>query len=201
MAQEKLSNAAQKLLEPLRKAFLDHGYDQLTMVGLAQACGLTRRALYHHFSDKEHAFRFMLEADTRKAIAEAKEAGEICLAEGDDAVTILVKVMDTRYATNRRMLAASPHAVEINDQAFRRARDIMIDAAVVFQQDLCGLLGKMEKAGLFTRRRGIDYPELAQALCDGARGSNQSLPPVEPARLPERYRSIISAILFGMTTW
>lgn len=186
---------------PLRQAFLDHGYDQLTMVGLAKACGLTRRALYHHFSDKEHAFRFMLEADGRIAIAAAREVGENCLAEGDDAVTILVKVMDTRYAAHRRSLARSPHALELNDQVFRRARDILIEAAIAFQQDLGVLLGKMEKAGLFTRRRGVDYPELAQALCDGARGSNQSLPPVDPNRLPERYRSIISAILFGMTTW
>ena len=47
----------------LRQAFLDHGYEQLTMSGLAQVCGLTRRALYHHFSNKEEAFRFVLRHD------------------------------------------------------------------------------------------------------------------------------------------
>ena len=34
-------------------------------------------------------------------------------------------------------------------------------------------------------------------LCDGARGSNQTLPPIPIEQLPERYRLILGAILYG----
>ena len=34
-------------------------------------------------------------------------------------------------------------------------------------------------------------------LCDGARGSNQTLPPIPIEKLPDRYRRVIGAILYG----
>lgn len=197
MEQYRFSPAREKLADPLRQAFLDFGYDQMTMIGLAKACGLTRRALYHHFADKEEAFRFMLQVDTRIAMAASHEVGRAGLERGDDPVTILTAVMDARYAANRRKLAASPHATEINDQAFRRARTMMVEAAIAFQAQLADLLVDMEKAGLLTLRPTTKPADLAQALADGARGSNQSLPPVPADELPARYRNILNAILFG----
>jgi AcrR family transcriptional regulator len=197
MEQTRISAAREKLADPLRQAFLDYGYEQMTMIGLAKACGLTRRALYHHFSDKEQAFRFVLEVDTRTAMDAASEAGRSGLARKDDPVDILTSVMDARYAANRRKLAGSPHATEINDQAFRRARPMMIEAAIAFQAQLADLLVDMERAGLITLRPGTRPADLAQALADGARGSNQSLPPVNADDLPMRYKNILGAILFG----
>ena len=47
--------------------------------------------------------------------------------------------MRARWAP-RRLLSRSPHALEVNDQAFRRARDIMIGAAVDFQAKVAGML-------------------------------------------------------------
>lgn len=197
MEQTRISAAREKLADPLRQAFLDFGYEQMTMIGLAKACGLTRRALYHHFADKEEAFRFVLEVDTRIAMAAAFEVAQQGLARRDDPVETLTRVMDARYAMNRRKLSASPHAVEINDQAFRRARGMMVEAAIAFQARLADLLVEMEQAGLLTLRPETRPADLAQALADGARGSNQSLPPVKAEDLPARYRNILGSILFG----
>ena len=41
----------------LRHAFLADGFRELSMDGIAQACGLTRRSLYFCFSNKEEVFR------------------------------------------------------------------------------------------------------------------------------------------------
>jgi hypothetical protein len=46
-------------------------------------------------------------------------------------------------------------------------------------------------------RDGVTHADLAQLLADGARGVNQSLPPLPAADLPERYRVMFAAILFG----
>jgi AcrR family transcriptional regulator len=181
----------------LRQAFLDYGYEQLTMSGLAQVCGLTRRALYHHFSNKEEAFRFVLRHDGDGAILAGMAAGRQLLEQGGGALDILTEIMDVRYAENRRKLSVSPHALEINDKAFRLARDIMVEAATSFQDQLAELITEMAAKKLLHLRGETTPDSLAQMLCDGARGTNQTLPPIPVSELPARYRLILGAILYG----
>ncbi|WP_422002340.1 TetR family transcriptional regulator [Reyranella sp.] len=185
------------LAERLRQAFLDHGYEQMTMSGLAQLCGFSRRALYHHFSSKEEAFRHWLDVYGRESIDRGLAAGRRVLDGGGDAVDVIVEVMDVRYGDARRRLGRSPHALEINDQAFRRGRDLMVAAAVDFQARVAGLLVELEARRLLRLKPGVTPAALAQSLCDGARGTNQALPPIDGERLPRRYRTIIEAILYG----
>lgn len=187
------------MLTRLRQAFIDHGYEELTMVDLAPLVGLSRRMVYNHFANKTAAFRYMLWHDGDIAISAALATGRRLIAEGENALDIFVAVMDARYADNRRTLAKSEHALEINDKAFRLARDIMIEAATVFQAELAGLIGEMVDRRLLALKPGIDAEDLAQMLCDGARGSNQALPPISTDDLPQRYRQIIGAILYGAT--
>lgn len=193
------TNVSQResLARRVQQAFLDHGYEQLTMSGLAKACGFSRRALYHHFSNKEDAFRFGLRQAGEVAIDAGMAAGRSAIARHSSAVHVFTEIMDVRYGENRRLLARSPHALEINDQAFRRARDIMIEAAIDFQDRLAKLIGEMADLGILRLKPGTTPEDLAQSLCDGARGSNQALPPISADELPTRYRRIIAAILYG----
>ena len=187
----------ENLAARLRQAFLDHGYEQMTMSGLAELCGFSRRALYHHFSCKEEAFRHWLDFYGRESIAKGLAAGRAVMEAGGGAVDVIVETMNVRYGDARRRLSRSPHALEINDQAFRRARDIMIGAAVDFQAKVADLLVELEARRLISLKPGITHETLAQSLCDGARGTNQALPPIPIDELHVRYRQIIEAILFG----
>jgi AcrR family transcriptional regulator len=36
----------------METAFIDQGYEAITMIEIADACGFTRRALYHHYRSK-----------------------------------------------------------------------------------------------------------------------------------------------------
>jgi AcrR family transcriptional regulator len=187
----------ENLAARLRQAFLDHGYEQVTMSGLAQLCGFSRRALYHHFSSKEEAFRHWLDFYGRESIAQGLAAGRSVMDAGGSAVDVLVETMNVRYGDARRRLSRSPHALEINDQAFRRARDIMIGAAVDFQAKVADLLVELEARRAIALKPGVTPEVLAQSLCDGARGTNQALPPIPVGELHVRYRQMIEAILFG----
>jgi AcrR family transcriptional regulator len=187
----------ENLAARLCQAFLDHGYEHMTMIGLARLCGFSRRALYHHFSSKEEAFRHMVDFFARESIAQGVAAGRSVMEAGGSAVDVIVETMNVRYGDARRRLSGSPHALEINDQAFRRARDIMIDAAIDFQAKVAEMLGDMEARRLIQLRPGVTTGVLAQSLCDGARGTNQALPPIPIDELPVRYRQISEAILFG----
>lgn len=187
----------ENLAARLRQAFLDHGYEQMTMSRLAELCGFSRRALYHHFSSKEEAFRHWLDFYGCESIAHGLAAGRKVMDEGGGAVDVLTETMNVRYGDARRRLSRSPHALEINDQAFRRAGDIMVSAAVDFQVRVAEMLVEMEARRLIRLKAGTEPATLAQSLCDGTRGTNQSLPPIPIDNLHLRYRQIMAAILFG----
>ncbi|MCU4179936.1 TetR/AcrR family transcriptional regulator [Bosea sp. BH3] len=186
-----------ELVSRLERAFLDHGYDQVTMIGLAKAVDVTRRTLYNYFSSKEEAFRFLIENVNQQAVEAGMEAGRLALLEERDPVAVFAAILDTRYGHTRRRLATSPHAVEINDQAFRRCRDIMITSAVAFQAELAALIVEMQDRGLLRLKPKVRPEDLAQLLADGARGTNQSLPPIDPGRLHLRYANMVRALLYG----
>lgn len=194
---DETASRAENLAARLRQAFLDHGYEQMTMSGLAQLCGFSRRALYHHFSNKEQAFRYWLEFYNHESIAHGIAAGHAALEAGGSAVDVIVETMNVRYGDARRRLARSPHALEINDQAFRRSRDIIIAVAIDFQAKVVDLLTELEARGQISLKPGVSFEALAQTLCDGARGTNQAVPPIPIDDLHLRYRQIIEAILFG----
>ncbi len=194
---DETASRAENLAARLRQAFLDHGYEQMTMSGLAQLCGFSRRALYHHFSNKEQAFRYWLEFYNHESIADGIAAGRAAIEAGGSAVDVIVETMNVRYGDARRNLARSPHALEINDQAFRRSRDIIIAVAIDFQAKVVELLKELEARRQISLKPGVTFEALAQTLCDGARGTNQAVPPIPIDDLHLRYRQIIEAILFG----
>jgi AcrR family transcriptional regulator len=185
------------LAHRLRAAFLELGYEQPTMDGLAKACGLTRRALYYHFSSKEEAFRFMIQARAEAAVAQAFAAGRALMAEGAGPAETFRTVIDRRYGDIRRELAASPHAREIDDHALRRARDILVEDAVGFQAQLADLIREMKRKGLLQLHATVSPTGLAQTLCEGARGVTHALPPFPMSQLSDHYRRIVAAILYG----
>ena len=167
------------------------------MSTIASVCGLTRRALYHHFSNKEEAFRFWLRHSNEVAVAAGFAAARDVLQAGGDAVDVVTTLIDVRYGDNRRRLALSPHALEINDQAFRNCRDLMDDSARAFQAEFADLLTEMAGPGLFALRPEPSPADLAQILADGARGVNQSRPAASASELATRYRNMCAAILNG----
>jgi AcrR family transcriptional regulator len=185
------------LADSLRKAFYERGYESLTMGEIADYCGFTRRALYHHFSNKEEAFRFSMRYDNERRIDNGMAAAREMMWTGADAVDILTELLDVRYGETRRLVSTSPFQVELNDHAYRRGRDVMIWAATEFQKQVADLLREMVERKLFTLKPGMTYEELAQIICDGARANNQALPPIPIEQLPSRYRAMTRALLYG----
>ena len=188
------------MLQKLQRAFLAHGYEQMTMIGLAKAVDMSRRSLYNYFPNKEEAFRGAIRWGNAHNIAMGQVAVAHAKAAGASALEILVAFADARYGETRRELSASPHAVEINDQAFKRCRDIMIDAAVASQERLAEILLDLQEQGLVRWRPNYPAGLLAQLFSDAARGVNQTLPPRPAVSLPERYREIFAALLGGVAT-
>jgi AcrR family transcriptional regulator len=135
-----------ELLQRVNQAFLDHGYSGLSMMTMAKACGFTQRAPYYYSSNKEDRFRAMVQYRTDEAVGLGLEAGKAMRAKGGSALDIITGILDIRYGDTRRRVIGSPHTVELNAEAFKRCRDIMIQSAITFQAELAELIVDLEKS-------------------------------------------------------
>jgi AcrR family transcriptional regulator len=185
------------LMERVGRAFLDHGYSELSMRGLAKACDFSTRALYHYFSSKEEAFRASVYYHNGVALSAGFAAGQAIRANGGDALDIVAEIMNIRFGETRRKANASQHVVELNAEVFKRCNDIVTTVAVFFEAELAKFIGKLEDDGLLRLRPGVSLADVARALTNGIRGVNQRLPMVTPDELAGRYREMCSFILYG----
>jgi AcrR family transcriptional regulator len=198
MAKAKIHPSADLMLR-VDRAFLDHGYSELTMRGLAKVCDFSTRALYYYFSSKEEAFRASIQYHNDLALGSCFEAGRAQRADGGDALDIIAAIMNNRFGETRRRANASRHIVELHAEVFKRCNDIITTVALVFEEELAKLVVELEGAGMFKLRRDVTPEQAAQALANGARGVNQRLPPVPPDELAERYREMCRFIIHGCT--
>ena len=189
--------ARDRLMRKLVQVFLEHGFEHLTMRGISKAADISPRSLYNYVSSKEEALcesiRWMHGGEIRAGLA----AGRRVLDEGGGAVDVLVAIFDTRYGMTRRNLGVSAHAADLNAQAFRRCYAVMTESAATFQDDVSTVLDDLSLRRLLILQPGVTSAELSQLLADGARGVNQTLPARPESTLPERYRRMIEALLFG----
>ena len=188
------------LLQRVNQAFLDYGYSGLSMVMMARACGFTQRALYYYFNNKEAAFRAMIDHRNEEAIKLGLEAGTAVRAKGGSALDIIAEILDIRYGDTRRRVIRSPHTVELNAEAFKRCRDLMIQSAIDFQDRLEALIVELENSRMLKLNGRFTAAQIAQALADGGRAVNQALPPIEAGDFKGRYRRMCEMVLYGCAT-
>jgi len=188
---------APALMLQLEKAFTTKGYAALTMRAIAKACGFSTRALYFYFSNKQEAFRAVIRFRNEVGMTTGFEAGRKRREAGGDALDILSDIINVRYGDTRRIANASPHLIELNAQVFTCCTDIVTEVALSFEAELTKLIVELQDAGLMRLHPGFTAAEMAGALCNGARGVNQRLPPVPPEELAQRYREMCGFILRG----
>jgi AcrR family transcriptional regulator len=189
-----------KIAGRARDAFLRHGFDNMTMVTLAKECELTRRGLYHYFSSKEEAFRATIQLENNEGLENGSAAARKVLAsKRPTAVDTIVAWLDARYGDARRNISASPFGKEVNDAAFVVCGDVMNEFAVRTHNELADLLQNLEKRKLLRIAKPATPQRIARLLADGARGVNQTRPPLPNDSLARRYREMSAAILYGTT--
>jgi len=186
-----------RIVHQVRKMLLAEGYYPLTMTRIAEACGLTRRGLYHHFHSKEQLLRAMLVLANNEARDDADWAAQKAMARGAGALDVVAEWLDKRYGETRRLVARSPGGEDLNRAAFSIANDILIEVSRETNMRLMALLEELCRRGALRLNPGRGAAELAEIIADGARGVNQQRPPVPPQEIASRYRRIAEAILFG----
>jgi AcrR family transcriptional regulator len=189
-----------KVIQRARAAFFREGYSRMTMTALADACGLTRRGLYHHFKNKDDIFRAIIVRGNQEAFENSEWAARAMLARGGGALDVVAEWLDTRFGNVRRGVSSSSHGDELNAMAFQIANDIMIEVSKETNAELARLIGDLAARGLLHLKLGMTLQETAQLIGDGARGVNQARPPIPSGQIAARYRRMAEAILYGCAT-
>jgi AcrR family transcriptional regulator len=192
--------AKTKIVRAAAMAFVTNGFDRQTMGEIAKFCGLSRRALYHHFSNKEELFRACIKLGNVDALEQGDAAARALLDSGASALDVIAGWFDMRFGQVRRRVNASPHGAALNDLAFRLATDIMIEVSYETNRAIAGLLTQLEQRGQLVLREGLSVERTARLLGDGARGVNQARPPIPNNLIAQHYRDMTEAVLYGCAT-
>jgi AcrR family transcriptional regulator len=197
MIDEQIDGTRLKIIQKSRALFLGQGYHALTMTGIADACGLTRRALYHHFHSKEEILRTLLVLSNREARDTADWAAQKALARDASVLDVVSEWLDSRFGNTRRTIGRTPHGEELNQVAFHIGHDIMIEVSRETNVRLAALLDELCRRGKLVLNPERTTTLVAEIIGDGARGVNQQRPPVPPGEIAPRYRRVTEAILYG----
>lgn len=87
------SGGREAILDTSAKLFSQHGYKEVSIRDIAQACGMTNAALYYHFKNKEDLFLAMLQRDHEQTLAALRAA-----ANGPGDLREDLKQLVARYA-------------------------------------------------------------------------------------------------------
>ncbi len=79
------------ILQQARRDLAESGYGQLSLENLAEKCGVTRGAIYHHFNNKQSLFREVvkkLSCEMGETIYKWARSGSSCGTNGKEALML-----------------------------------------------------------------------------------------------------------------
>jgi AcrR family transcriptional regulator len=159
-----------RILDSAAKVFGQYGFRLASMELVAQECGLTRQALYHHFESKEALFRAVVEAVGEGALEAERAAASREAQAGKGLADVLVAQLEARYRYFLDRLKGSAHAEELLSEHRRQTRDLhetLIDRKfkLIVETIECACA-----AGDATLRDGVTPIELARCVELAAHG-------------------------------
>src|SRR5438034_9180255 len=101
--------ARDRILNAAMFVFRRHGFRRSSIEQAAEAAGLTRQALYHHFRSKEALFRAVIERLHESALAAEIEAAGATEKAGGSLADILVASVAAKLGQLAASLDGSPH--------------------------------------------------------------------------------------------
>ena len=110
-----------RILDAAMTVFRRHGFRRSSIEQAAEAAGLTRQALYHHFESKEALFRAVVEQVYESALAAEIAAAKATEKAGGGLADILVAQITARLTYFIASLDGSPHVEELFSEHSGRA--------------------------------------------------------------------------------
>ena len=169
-----------RILDATMLVFRRQGFRRSSIEQVAEAAGLTRQALYHHFESKEALFRAVIERVHESAIvAEAAAIGEAEKA-GHGLGDILAAGMTARMQTMIASFDGSPHIEELYSEHLVHGRDLYQKYSSLYAERLVTTIARIVRRQKLALPQGLSPAEFARFVEMAVHASKSQHPAMQP---------------------
>jgi AcrR family transcriptional regulator len=170
-----------RILDAAMTVFRRQGFRRSSIEQAAEAAGLTRQALYHHFKSKEALFRAVIERLYEDAFAAETAAIAATEKAGGSLADVIVASVTAKLGQLAKSLDGSPHVEELFSEHLAQARDLYQKYTAAYGEQLATAIGRIcHKQGLVLNA-GMTPHDLARCIEMTINGTKSAYPSMQPA--------------------
>jgi AcrR family transcriptional regulator len=170
-----------RILDAAMAVFRRHGFRRSSIEQAAEAAGLTRQALYHHFKSKEALFRAVIERLHEDALAAEVAAAAAAEKQGGSLADILVASVSAKLGQLAASLDGSPHVEELFSEHLLQARDLYQKYTTAYAELLAATIVRVCRKQGLTLSAGMTPRDLARCVEMAVNGTKSAYPAMQPA--------------------
>src|SRR6202011_1402723 len=153
-----------RILDAAMLVFRRHGFRRSSIELAAEAAGLTRQALYHHFKSKEALFRAVLERVHENALTAEIAAANASEKAGGSLADVVIAQITARFTLLIAALDGSPHIEELFSEHLVHARDLYQKYAALYAGQLAATIERVCRKQRLIPRDGMTSCEFARCV-------------------------------------
>ena len=169
-----------RILDAATLVFRRHGFRRSSIEQAAEAAGLTRQALYHHFESKEALFRAVIERMYEAALAAANAAAAAREKAGGSLADIILAEVGGRLAYLITSFDGSPHIEELFSEHLLQARDLYQKYSALFSAQTAATIERVCRKQNLEIRGDMTSRELARCVEIATSGAKSMHPALQP---------------------
>jgi TetR/AcrR family acrAB operon transcriptional repressor len=173
--------ARTRILDAAMLVFRRHGFRRSSIEQAADAAGLTRQALYHHFKSKEALFRAVIERLYENALAAEIAAAHAAEQAGGSLADILVAQLTGRLRQLIASFDGSPHIEELFSEHLVQARDLYQKYAALYVAQGRATIERVRRKQRLALAGGMTSRDFARCIEMAISGTKSVHPAMQPA--------------------
>jgi len=173
--------ARTRILDAAMLVFRRHGFRRSSIEQAADAAGLTRQALYHHFKSKEALFRAVIERLYESALAAEIAAAHAAEKAGGSLADILVAQLTGRLRQVIASFDGSPHIEELFSEHLVQARDLYQKYTGLYVAQGRATIERIRRKQRLALAAGMTSRDFARCIEMAISGTKSVHPAMQPA--------------------
>jgi len=170
-----------RIVDAAITVFRRQGFRRSSIEQAAEAAGLTRQALYHHFKSKEALFRAVIERLYEDAFAAETAAIAATERSGGSLADVIVAAVTAKLGQLARSLDGSPHVEELFSEHLAQARDLHQKYAAAHGEQLAAAITRICREQQLKLNAGMTSRDLARCVEMTINGTKSAYPAMQPA--------------------
>src|SRR4030088_1341212 len=170
-----------RILDAASRVLRRHGFRRSSIEQAAEAAGLTRQALYHHFESKEALFRAVIERLHENALVAETAAANAREKAGGSLADIAVAQITGRLAALIASFDGSPHIEELFSEHLIHASDLYQKYGARYAEQGVATIERVCRKQRLLLAKGMNSRELWRCVEMAVNGSKSMHPKMQPA--------------------